>query len=183
VDEAAQSAAADEFAKDQQNLKALADAAWDKFQLTPEWATAAAKLTSAKYDLDAAKAAAKETLANNPDYKDALAAKKKAVDDLAAAKAGGDATPEILSPLATASLQASINITKIETEALANDTGVQSASGKLEIAQHDADMLKLKFQQTLSADKQYAEAKALVDAARRRFDDAHAKVVSDSGSN
>jgi hypothetical protein len=183
VDEAAQSAAADEFAKDQQNLKALADAAWDKFQLTPEWATAEAKLTSAKSDLDAAKSAAKEALANNPDYKDALAAKKKAVDDLAAAKAGPDATPEILSPLATASLQASINLTKIETEALANDAGVQSASGKLEIAQHDADLLKLKFQQTLSADKQYAEAKALVDAARRRFDDAHAKVVSDRGDN
>ena len=136
-----------------------------------------------KSDLDAAKSAAKDSLANNPDYKDALAAKKKAVDDLAAAKAGDDPGPDVLAPLATASLQASISLTKIETDALANDAGVQAATEKLIAVQHDADMLKLRFQQTLSADKQYTEAKALVDAARKRFDDAHAKVVSDTAGN
>jgi hypothetical protein len=40
----------------------------------------------------------------------------------------------------------------------------------------------MKFQNGLSADKQYAAARAAVDVAQRQYDDAHAKVASSSGN-
>jgi hypothetical protein len=179
-DESAQTAAADALHKAQANLKTVADGDWAKFAQTPDWTTAQSKLTSAQSDLDTAKQAASDALNNNPDYQAAVAAKKKAVDDLAAARASDDATPEKLSPLATASLQATISLRKIQSDILANDTGVQTATDKVTTAQHDVDMLKLKFQQSLLTDKSYAAAKSTVDTAQKAYDDAHQKVLSAS---
>ena len=181
LDEAAQTAAAKELATDQRNLKSIADADWAKFQQTPDWIAAQAKVTDAQSALDAAKQAATDALANNPDYQAAVAAKKKAVDDLAAAKADGDATPETLSPLAAASLQATISLRAITNSVLTNDTAVQTATENLLSVQHDADLLKVKFQRGLPTDPGYAAAKATVDAAQQRYDDAHAKFLADNG--
>jgi hypothetical protein len=179
-DESAQSVAATALKKAQDNLKAVSDADWAKYAQTPEWTAAQTKLTSAQSDVDTAKQAASDALNNNPDYQAAVTAKKKAVDDLVAARAEDDASPEKLAPLATASLQATINLRKIQRDILANDTGVQTATDKLATAQHEADMLKLKFQQSLLTDKGYAAAKSAVDAAQRAYDDAHQKVLSAS---
>ncbi len=180
IDEAAQSAAAAELAADQQKLKDISDAGWAKFQQDPDWVTAQTKVVNAQGDLDTAKQAANDALANNPDYQAAVAAKKKAADDLAAAKAGDDATPETLAPLANASLKATLNLRQITNSVLISDTGVQTATENLAIAQHGADMLKMKFQVQLSAERTYAAAKATVDAAQKRYDDAHAKLLADN---
>jgi len=160
----------------------MSDAAWAKFQQTPEWIDAQAKLTAARASVDAAKQAASANLASNADYQAALAAKKKAVDDLAAAKSGDDPSPEVLSPLATASLEASTTLHKIEKEVLDNDPNVQAATQKLTLAQHNVDDLKAKFQAGLLLDKDYAAAKADVDAAQQKYNDVHAKVASDPGN-
>jgi hypothetical protein len=181
VDEAAQSAAAAELAADQQKLKDISDAQWAKFQETSDWVAAQTKVVNAQSDLDAAKQAANDALANNPDYQAAVAAKKKAVDDLAAAKAGDDATPETLGPLANASLKATLSLRQITNSVLTNDTGVQTATENLAIAQHAADLLKMKFQVGLSAERAYAAARATVDVAQKRYDDAHAKLLADNG--
>ena len=181
VDEAAQSAAAADLATDQQKLKDISDAQWAKFQQNPDWVTTQTKVVNAQADLDTAKQAANDALVNNPDYQAAVAAKKKAVDDLAAAKAGDDATPETLGPLANASLKATLSLRQITSSVLANDTGVQTATENVAVTQHDADMLKMKFQTVLSAERQYAAARAAVDAAQKRYDDAHAKLLSDNG--
>jgi hypothetical protein len=180
VDQAAQTAAAAQLSKDQKDLQSVSDADWAKFQQTPAWTAAQAKVTSAQAALDAAKQAAVDNLANNPDYQAALAAKKKAVDDLTAAKASDDATPDTLAPLANASLQASINLRKITKQVQDSDTGVANATENLQTAQHDADMLKMKFQLALPSDPAYVAAKATVDAAQKQFDDAHAKLLADN---
>lgn len=180
-DETAQVAAAAELATDEANLKAISDADWAKFQQTPDWIAAQSKVTDAQSALDAAKQAASDALANNADYQAAVASKQKAADDLAAAKASGDATPETLSPLAAASLQATIRLRQITSSVQANDTGVQTATANLLSAQYVSDLLKVKFQRGLSSDRAYAAAKAVVDSAQKRYDDAHAKLVSDNG--
>jgi hypothetical protein len=183
IDEAAQTAAAGQLAVAQGNLKDVSDAEWAKYQQDNQWVSAQTKVVSAQSDLDAAKQAANDNLANNPDYQAALAAKKKAVDDLAAAKAGDDATPETLAPLANASLKATINLRQITTSVLTNDTGVQTATENLEVAQHGADMLKMNFQVKLSAEKSYIAARAAVDAAQKKYDEAHAKLLADNTGN
>ena len=177
-DESAQSTASATLLAAQAKLKELSDADWATFQQTPDWTNAQTQLTSAQTELDTAKSAASDALANSPDYQAAVAAKKKAVDDLAAAKAGDDATPETLAPLATASLQATLNLRKITADVLANDTGVAVATDKLATAQHAVDLLKLKFQQSLLQDKNYAVAQAAVMAAQSAYDDARQKVQS-----
>jgi hypothetical protein len=182
-DQLAQDAAGKALLDAQAKLKEVNDADWAKFQQGADWTAAQSKLTSAQSDLDTAKQAANDAVNNNPDYQTAVAAQKKAEDDLATAKAGDDATPETLSPLATAVLQAKINLKKVQGDALGNDTGVQTASEKLELAQHDVDMLKLKYQQSLLTDKSYVSAKAGVDAAQKAYDDAHQKVSSSAGAN
>jgi hypothetical protein len=181
MDEAAQSAAAAELATDQQKLKDLSDAGWAKFQQDPDWVTAQTKAVTAQSELDTAKQAANDALANNPDYQAAVAAKKKAVDDLAVAKAGDDATPETLAPLANASLKATLSLRQITNSVLVNDTGVQTATENLAVAQHAADMLKMKFQVGMSAERDYVAAEAAVDGAQKRYDDAHAKLLADNG--
>jgi hypothetical protein len=182
-DETAQNAAAAALSKAQQKLKAISDADWAKYQQSADWTASLTKLTAAQSDLDTAKQAASDALNNNPDYQAAVAAKKKAMDDLAAARAGDDPTPEKVGPLAMASLQATIKLRKVQSDVLANDTSVQAATDKLTAAQHDADMLKMKFQQSLLTDKGYVVAKAAVDAAQKTYDDAHQKVLSSSGGN
>jgi hypothetical protein len=182
-DETAQSAAATAVQAAEAKLKTISDAAWEKFQQTPEWIDGQAKLTAARAGLDAAKQAASANLASNADYQSALAAKKKAVDDLATAKEGDDPSPDVLSPLATASLEASTTLHKIEKEVLDNDGNVQAATQKLTLTQHNIDVLIAKFQSDLLLDNDYAAAKADVDAAQQSYSDAHAKVASDPGNN
>lgn len=167
----------------QAKLKEISDADWGKFQQTPDWAAAQSKLTSAQSDLDTAKQSAADAVNNNPDYQAAVAAQKKAEDDLATAKAGDDATPGTLAPLATAVLQAKTNLKKVQSDVLANDTSVQTASESVELAQHNVDMLKLKYQQSLLMDKTYVSQKATVDAAQKAYDDAHQKVSSSGGGS
>ncbi|MGD0462889.1 MAG: hypothetical protein ABSB74_10415 [Tepidisphaeraceae bacterium] len=180
-DQAAEVAAATELANDNKALKTLSDALLAKFQQTPDWTAAQNKLADVQSALEAAKKAASDSLSSNPDYQSALADKQKAVDDLNAAKASGDATPETLSPLATASMLASMKLKKVQNEVLKLDPGVQAASIELTAVQHNVDLLKMKFQQGMSADKEYAAAKATVDAAQQKYDGARAKVASDEG--
>jgi hypothetical protein len=183
ADESAERAAAAELATDQQNLKAITDAAQAKFEQTPEWVAAQQKVASAQADLETAKKTAQDTMTNSADYQAAVAAKKKAADDLAAAKASGDATPEVLSPLATASLQASIALRQMESGVLTNDAGVQAATENVAAVQHEADLLKMKFQQQLPLNRAYVASKATADSAQKRYEDAHARVVADVGGN
>jgi hypothetical protein len=154
---------------------------WGTFQQTPDWTGGQSKLADAQAGLDSAKKAAIDGLANNPDYQDALAAKQKAIDDLTAAKADSDATPEKLSPLASASMMATLKLKKVQTELLTNDSGVQAASSDLTAAQRAIDLLKFKFQQEETADKDCAAARAAVSAAQQKYDDARAKVAADEG--
>jgi hypothetical protein len=164
--------------------KALGDVTstlWAKFEQTPGWTAGQSKLTDAQANLESAKKAAIDGLANNPDYQDALAAKQKAVDDLTAAKASGDATPETLSPLASASMMATMKLKKVQTELLSNDAGVEGASGDVTAAQGDLEVLKSKFQQAESMDKDYAAARDAVAQAQQKYDDARAKVAADEG--
>jgi hypothetical protein len=179
-DETAQTAAVDALHKAQAALKEVSDGDWTTYTQSADWTAAQTKLTTAQSDLDSAKQAASDALNSNPDYQAAVAAKKKATDDLAAAKTDDDASPEKLAPLATASLQASIDLRKIQGDLLANNTGVQTASDNLTAAQHTVDLLKAKFQQTLLADKNYTAAKSAVDTAQQAYDDAHQKVLSAS---
>ncbi len=180
-DEAAEVAASKDLASANKTLQGLTDALWAKFQQTSDWTTGQSKLADAQANLESAKKAAVDTLANNSDYQDALAAKQKAVDDLNAAKASNDATPETLSPLASASMMATLKLKKVQSELLSNDTGVQAASNDLTAAQRDVDLLKLKFQQGEIADKDFAAAREAVSAAQQKYDDARAKVAADEG--
>ena len=183
IDDSALKSAADALSKDQQALQAIYDAAWQKYQQSSDWADLQAKLTAAQAGLDSAKQASKDALANNSDYQDAVAAKKKASDALEADKASGDTDPNTLGPLAEANLQATLNLRKIEQEVQLNDTGVQTATDKLAVAQHDVDMGKLKFQQALSLDKNYIAAEQGVAAAQRQYDALRQKVAADNGSS
>jgi hypothetical protein len=183
IDETAQKAAADELAKDQQAMQAVSDAAWSQYQQNQDWIDLQTTLTSAQSALDSAKQASKDALTNNPDYQSALAAKKKASDDLDAAKASGESDPNVLAPLAEAKMQATLSVRTFEKSAQTNDTGVQSASEQVAIAQHGVEMAKMKFLQTLSLDKSYAAAKAVVAAAQSRYDAIHAKVLADNSGS
>jgi hypothetical protein len=180
ADEAAEKSAMAALLAAQQTLKGLEDAAFAKYSQSPEWTDAQSKLQSAQADVDSAKSAAKQALASNPDYQAAVAAKQKASDDLTAAKASGDATPETLSPLASASLQATMTIRKLENGVFTNDAGVQAATQALASAQHDCDALKAKFIQGLASDPTYASAKAEVDSAQKRYEDAHSRLLADT---
>jgi len=181
LDGAAEVAAAKELASDNKALQAISDALLAKFQQTPEWTTAQNKLADAQSNLESAKKAASDALTNNSDYQDALAAKQKAIDALNAAKAGDDATPETLSPLASASMMASMKLKKVQNEVLSGDTGVQAASIDVTAAQHGLDLLTANFQQSMSADKDYAAARDAVAAAQQKYDVARAKVSADEG--
>jgi hypothetical protein len=182
IDEAALRAAALDLAKAQGAQQVIVDADWQKYEQTPEWTDLQTKLTSAQGELDSAKQASKDALANNTDYQDALAAKKKASDALDAAKAQDETDPATLGPLAEANLQATLALRKMESEVQQNDTGVQSATEKLELAQHDVDMAKRRFEQGLSADKDYGAATAAVAAAQQRYDALRQKVMRDNSS-
>jgi hypothetical protein len=181
VDEAAEVAASKDLATANKTLEDVTDALWGKFQQTPDWTAGQSKLADARASLESAKKAAVEGLANNPDYQDAVAAKQKAVDDLNAAKASNDATPETLSPLASASMMAGLKLKKVETELLSNDAGVQAASSDLTAAERGVDLLKSKFQQDESTDRDYAAARNAVSAAQQKYDEARAKVAADEG--
>ena len=181
IDQAAEVAANTELMNDNKALQTLSDDLWSKFQQTPDWTAAQSKLADAQSNLEAAKKAASEALASNQDYQDALTSKEKAVDALNAAKASDDATPEILSPLASASMLASMKLKKVQNDVLSNDPGVQSAASDLTAAQRNVDLLKMKFQQGLSTDQGYRAAKTAVDAAQQKYDDARTKVASDQG--
>ena len=183
IDEAAQKAAADELTRDQQAMQAISDAAWAQYTQNSDWTDLQSKLTSAQSALDAARQASKDALANNPDYQSALDAKKKAADDLDAAKASGETDPNVLAPLAEAKMQATLSVRKIEKQFQESDSGVQSAGEQVAIAQHDVDMAKMKFQQALSLDKNYAAAKAVVAAAQSRYDTIHMKVLADNSAS
>jgi hypothetical protein len=180
-DQAAEVAAAKELASDNKALQTLSDALLANFHQTTDWTAGQSKLADAKSNLESAKKAAGDALASNPDYQDALAAKQKAIDDLNAAKASDDATPETLSPLASASMMASMKLKKVQNEVLSNDAGVQAASADVTVAQRAVDDLTAKFQQGLSADKDYAAARQAVADAQQKYDDARAKVASEEG--
>jgi len=177
---AADAAALAELTKAKQALEDLTTQQWAAFQQTPDWTAAQSKLDGAKSDLDDSRKTASASLANNPDYQAALAAKQKAADDIAALRATGDATPDTLLPLANAALQANSKIRQMQNDLIARDPGVQAASEKVTAAQHDLDLLKVKFQNSLSADRQYAAARAAVDLAQTHYDDAHAKLASNA---
>jgi hypothetical protein len=169
------------LASDNKALQTLSDALLAKFHQTADWTAGQNKLTDAQSNLESAKKAAGDALASNPDYQSALAAKQKAIDDLNAAKAGDDATPETLSPLASASMMASMKLKKVQNEVLSNDSGVQAASADLVVAKRALDDLTAKFQQEMSADKDYAAARQAVADAQQKYDDARAKVASEEG--
>ncbi len=80
-------------------------------------------------------------------------------------------------------MQATLSVRTFEKQAQTNDTTVQSASEQVAIAQHGVEMAKRKFQQTLSLDKSYAAAKAVVAAAQSRYDAIHAKVLADNSAS
>jgi hypothetical protein len=180
-DEAAEVAASKDLASENKALQEVVEALWATFQQTPDWTAGQTKLADAQTNLESAKKAAIDGLSSNSDYQDAVAAKQKAVDDLNAAKASSDATPETLSPLASASMMATLKLKKVQSELLSNDTGVQAASTDLTAAQRDVDLLKLKFQQQESVDKDYAAARDGVNAAQQKYDDARSKVAADEG--
>ena len=182
VDKAADAAALATLTAAKQALQDLTDQKWAAFQQTPDWSTAQTNLDGIKSDLDAAKKAAADSLTTNADYQAALAAKQKAADDIAALRASGDATPETLSPLANASLQANIKIRQLQSDLIANDPGIQATADKLTAAQHSLDLLKRDFQNGLSADKDYLADKTAVDVAQKNYDDAHAKLAADIGN-
>jgi hypothetical protein len=180
-DQAAEIAAAKELASDNKALQALSDALLAKFHQTADWTAGQNKLADAQSNLESAKKAAGDALASSLDYQSALAAKQKAIDDFNAAKAGDDATPETLSPLASASMMASMKLKKVQNEVLSNDSGVQAASADLVVAKRALDDLTAKFQQEMSADKDYAAARQAVADAQQKYDDARAKVASEEG--
>jgi hypothetical protein len=180
-DEAAEVAASKDLASANKAIQELTDGLWAKFQQTPDWTAGQSKLADAQANLESAKKAAIDGLSSNQDYQDAVAAKQKAVDDLNAAKASNDATPETLSPLASASMMATMKLKKVQSDLLSNDTGVQAASTDLTAAQRDVDLLKFKFQQGEAADKDYAAARDAVTSAQQKYDDARSKVATDEG--
>lgn len=180
-DEAAEVAASRDLAAANRVLKGLMDDHWAKFQQTADWTAGQSKLADAQAGVESAKKTAIDGLANNPDYQDALAAKQKAVDDLTAAKADSDATPEKLSPLASASMMATLKLKKVQTDLLSNDSGVLTAASDLTAAQRAVELLKFKFQQDEAADKDSAAARQAVSEAQQKYDDARAKVAADEG--
>jgi hypothetical protein len=180
IDDTALKAAALDLTRAQAAQQAISDAAWGKYAQTPQWADLQSKLTSAQAELDSAKQASKDALANNSDYQDALAAKKKAAEALDAAKADGETDPNTLGPLAEANLQATLALRKIESEVQQNDGAVQSTADKVGLAQHDVDMAKMKFERALSADVNYAAARQAVEAAQEHYDALRQKVTGDN---
>jgi hypothetical protein len=177
---AADAAALADLAKAKQALEDLTNQQWTAFQQTPDWTAAQTNLSGAKSNLDDTRKTASDSLASNPDYQAALAAKQKAAEDIANLRASGDATPDTMLPLANAELQANSKIRQMESDLIARDPAVQAASDKVTAAQHDLDVLKVKFQNDLAADRQYAAARAAVDLAQTRYDDAHAKLASNA---
>lgn len=151
------------------------------FEQTPEWTKAQQDLQQAQADLATAKDAITNNLASNPDYQAALAQKTKAQEDLKTARDNGDTTPETLTPLANSILDANTKINKITKEAAESDTSVRDAQTKVIAAQQVVDQLNTKFLNSLADNHDYTTAKAAVDAATKKFQDAHAKVLADGG--
>jgi chromosome segregation ATPase len=151
------------------------------FEKTPEWTAGQKQLQQAQNDLAAAKDSLTTKLANDSDYQAALADKTKAQEDLKAARASGDATPETVTPLANAILAANTKLARIAKDAQDSDTSVHDAQAKVDAAQHAVDQLDTTFLNSLEGNRQYTTAKAAVDDATKKLQDAHAKVIADSG--
>lgn len=177
-----QSSALSDLESAKKALQDIQDKLFAQYQQESEWIAAQEKLSAAQAELDAAQKAAVASLGQNPDYQAAVAAKQKAVDDLAAAKKDGDASPETLTPLATASLQATMQLNKLQHSVTDQDPAVLAATQKVAAAQQALDALKAKFIQSLASDSDYSAAKAKVDAAQKNYDAAHPNVASNSNN-
>lgn len=151
------------------------------FEQTPEWTKAQQDLQQAQTALAAAKDAITANLAGNSDYQAAVAQKTKAQEDIKTARDSGDNSPDTLTPLANAILDANSKINKIAKEAAESDTTVREAQQKVDAAQKGIDQLNANFLKSLADNHDYTTAKAAVDEATKKFQDAHAKVLADGG--
>ena len=180
-DTAAETSAKTELDQANKTLSDLVATLRAPLEQTPEWTKAQQDLQQAQTALAAAKDAITANLAGNSDYQAAVAQKTKAQEDLKTARDNGDNSPDTLTPLANAILDANSKINKITKEAAESDTPVRDAQQKVDAAQKVVDQINANFLKSLADNQNYTTAKTAVDEATKKFQDAHAKVLADGG--
>jgi hypothetical protein len=150
------------------------------FEATQPWMDAAADLKSAQGEETTARQKVMDNLSQNSDYAAALADQQKAAGDLSEARSSPDATPDILGPLETASYAAQAKVKKMEEEAMASDPDVAAAGAKVATANDAVGKLNDQFQTSLADKPDWKTADDAVQAAKKRFSDAQAKLNSDT---
>lgn len=180
-DRAAVAAAQKELDKAKDAAKPVEDKYWAVFAKTQDWIDVQDQLHKAQSDLNAARQQAVAKLTQSDAYSAAIADKQKALAALAEAKASGDTTPETLGPLATAVMEASAKVNKMEADSQEHDPAVLDAKEKLAAVQQHTDELKAQFEKSLEDKADWKPLKKVVDAAQKKLDDAQAKLTADGG--
>ncbi|MDP9173708.1 MAG: hypothetical protein M3O30_07560 [Planctomycetota bacterium] len=153
------------------------------YEATSEWIAAQKQLADAQSALEEArKPVIADLAANNADYAEAVSARDKAQANLDEVKSSPqNATPEVLTPLATEVMQASAKIGKMESDALGVNANYLAAKDGVASALAAINQLKVKFQESLASDADWKAAKDAADTAHQTLLDAQAKVAVDQG--
>jgi DNA repair exonuclease SbcCD ATPase subunit len=147
-----------------------------QFEASDAYRKALRDLREAERDLDLARSQAHRALQDSRDYHLALAAERQAARNVEAVQASyreppsaPPATQPFPLPLVMAAqhkLDASRQLSEIESEALANNPAVKNARARLEAAADRLETLRAKFEASLVTDPEWLAAKRRLDAAR-----------------
>jgi chromosome segregation ATPase len=184
TDQAALTTAQSDYTKALEALTTATNKLRLAFEQTSDWIAAKKQLTDAQGAMTDARKPVLAELAGNSEYATALDARNKAQADLDAVRSNPqDATPEALTPLAAALMEANSKVSKLENDALNANPNYTAAKDSVASAQAAVNALKTKFQESLASDADWKAAKDASDAAHQTLVDAQAKVAADQGGH
>ena len=135
------------------------------FEASPEWTAAQTDLKQLQTAHDEAAKPVLAALKEKPEYQKAVAAQEAARADVATHQEKPQATPEQLTAPATAALEASSEVTKLEQDALAADPKVTELKAKLTEATARIQQLTAQRDAAVLADADWQAAKRQHDEA------------------
>ncbi len=165
-------AAKDEVAKSESELNKVVTQLKHEFDTSSEWTSAQSDLKQAQDEFNAAKAPVLQTLQAKPDYVAAKRAKDKAEaqrDELAGSE---KATPDEKSAAASAVLAAGNTMTKLESDALAQDAATITARRKMLEATNKITKLNSEFEASVKSNATWTSAKQKLDDSRKKLAEA-----------
>jgi hypothetical protein len=168
----------DQVEKARQKLEAVATSLQSAFEQSSQWTSATAALTQAESAYAAASARVVSNLQKNSDYIAAVEAKKTASDSLDSARNAANPSPETVSSLASAVLDSSTKVSKIESGAMEADAGVTTSRASVASASAHLAQLKSDFQSTLKDNSDWQQAKKDYDAVQAKLAADYAKLAA-----